>query len=233
MMDILGLHAFWICFHGTEKGKLSKWRIWHYSALTLSCNIYTSKTPFSEHFNLKTAPAKGLFLFENNVGAATVQKNVPHPVKQNELGYILKTCYGFPTEPASFIFQHKFVLIKFCLNCTLCFLWFAVSRLFSTDLFEKEMRCRLFFFGLILEGSSIWDVEIKMSLCFGFLWHAAVVYGSFRNCLINVITRIPMEWAPYNPYNYILWDFHSSSQNKKRWHDGVLGFCSCCALSWW
>ena len=61
-----------------------------------------------------------------------------------------------------------------------------------------------------------------MSLGFGFLWHAAVVYGSFRNCLINVITRIPMEWAPYNPYNYILWDFHSSSQNKKRWHDGVI-----------
>ena len=156
MMDILGLHAFWICFHGTEKGKLSKWRIWHYSALTLSCNIYTSKTPVSGHFKLKTAPpAKALFLFENNVGAATVQKNVPHPVKQNELGYILKTCHGFPTEPASFIFQHKFVLIKFCLNCTLCFLWFAVSRLFSTDLFEKEMRCRIFFFGLIFEHSSM------------------------------------------------------------------------------
>ena len=106
MMDILGLHAFWICFHGTEKGKLSKWRIWHYSALTLSCNIYRSKTPFSERFNLKTAPAKVLFLIENNVGAATVQKNVPHPVKQNELGFILKTCHGFPTEPASFIFHN-------------------------------------------------------------------------------------------------------------------------------
>ena len=102
MMDILGLHAFWICFHGTEKGKLSKWRIWHYSALTLSCNIYRSKTPFSERFNLKTAPAKVLFLIENNVGAATVQKNVPHPVEnpsnlyiQNELGYILKPVMSF------------------------------------------------------------------------------------------------------------------------------------------
>ena len=54
-----------------------------------------------------------------------------------------------------------------------------------------------------------------MSLRFGFLWHAALVYGSFRNCLINVITRIPMERPPYNPYNYILWDFPSSSLNIK------------------
>ena len=161
MMDILGLHAFWICFHGTEKGKLSKWRIWHYSALTLSCNIYRSKTPFSEHFNLKTAPAKALFLIENNVGAAAVQKNVYIlsnivQIFINKMNWaILKTCYGFPTEPASFIFQHKFVLtLKFFMNCTLCFLWIAMSRLFSTDLFEKEMRCRIFFLGLILEHSS-------------------------------------------------------------------------------
>ena len=43
-MDILCLHAFWICFHGREKENVLKWWIWHYLANSPSCNIYRSKT---------------------------------------------------------------------------------------------------------------------------------------------------------------------------------------------
>ena len=70
--------------------------------------------------------------------------------------------------------------------------------------------------------------------CVGiFFW---LVYGSFRNCLINVITWIPMERPPYNPYNYILWDFPSPSLNvkynksKSQWHS-LLRQCLCLWLS--
>ena len=163
MMDILGLHAFWICFHGTEKGKLSKWRIWHYSALTLSCNIYTSKTPFSEHFNLKTAPAKALLLFENNEGAATVEKNVPHPVEnpsdlyiQNELGYILKPVMSFlPNQHPLYFNINLFWFWSFSWSVLCVFSDSLCLDSFPRICLKKKCAAEFFFSGLILEHSSM------------------------------------------------------------------------------